>query len=194
MARVLRLTLDTSCVIHAVQTQRYRDQVDQLVELARSGRIGLWLTSAFVRDQSRASADRREANLAWLSQRPVIERAPGPFRLAYSPLGEDDVLATDAQADADRRIQQIVLPEGYRPGQLRDGDAAFMDRWRRKVTDVHHLTAHLMSRNDAFVTSDEDDLLKKRAALEAEVGIVVVNPEEAVEMTRQSQGGDGSSP
>jgi hypothetical protein len=30
---MLRLTLDTNCVIHAAQAQRYGPQVDELVEL-----------------------------------------------------------------------------------------------------------------------------------------------------------------
>jgi hypothetical protein len=34
-----------------------------------------------------------------------------------------------------------------------------MAKWRRKVNDVQHLTAHLMAGRGAFVTSDRDDML-----------------------------------
>ena len=63
-----------------------------------------------------------------------------------------------------------------------EDDAALMAKWRRKVTDVHHLTGHLMAGHDAFVTSDHDDMIKKRADLRARTGIVVVSPAEAVQM------------
>ena len=57
-----------------------------------------------------------------------------------------------------------------------------MAKWRQKVTDVHHLNRHMMAGHDAFVTSDHDDMLKKRADLRARIGIVVVSPAEAVQM------------
>jgi hypothetical protein len=38
---MIRFTLDTTCVIHAAQGQRYGSQIDELVELARSNRLGL---------------------------------------------------------------------------------------------------------------------------------------------------------
>jgi hypothetical protein len=44
---MLRLTVDTSWVIHGVETQGQQEQVNQLVELARAGCVELWLTSAF---------------------------------------------------------------------------------------------------------------------------------------------------
>ena len=42
-----------------------------------------------------------------------------------------------------------------------------MDKWSRKINDVQHLSAHSMAAHDAFVTSDEDDMIKKRVALQA---------------------------
>jgi hypothetical protein len=84
---MLRLTLDTNCVIHAAQAQPYGPQVDELVDLARDGRVDLWITEAFSVDQERAPTDKHQRNLAWLGQRPPIGRISGPFRLGYSALG-----------------------------------------------------------------------------------------------------------
>ena len=165
---MLRLTLDTCSVIDGAQAQAYGPQVDELVDLARDGRVSLWTTEAFEVDQERASLDKQQRNLAWLSDRSFIGRVPGPFRLGYSKLGGPDFLVDDdniAAVDA-----------------LLEDDAALMAKWRRKVTDVHHLTGHLMAGHDAFVTSDHDDMLKKRADLRARTGIVVVSPAEAVQM------------
>ncbi len=51
---MLRLTVDTSGVIHGAQAQQYGLQIDDLVDLARRGQIGLWITTAFAVDQETA--------------------------------------------------------------------------------------------------------------------------------------------
>jgi hypothetical protein len=169
---MLRLTLDTSSVIHGAQGQLYGSQIDELVELARDGQVGLWITTAFAVDQERAPADKHQRNLAWLSDRPLIGTVPGPWRLDYSPLGGTEGLLSDGHAAADAALREIL------PGRTSPAS-------RRKITDVQHLTAHLNAGHDAFVTSDHDDMLRKRDALRARTGIVVVNSVEAVEMARQ---------
>jgi len=179
---MLRFTLDTSGVIHAVQAQRYGPQVDELVELGRQGRVGLWITTAFGNDQERAPADKHQRNLAWLSERPLIGTVPGGFRLNYSRLGIDTALLSEEQAATVRTIDEILLPTRYQVGNLRADDEISMAKWRRKANDVQHLTAHLIAGHDAFVTSDDDDMLKKRAELQTRAGIVVVDPLEAVQM------------
>ncbi|HZA81128.1 MAG TPA: hypothetical protein VFC13_06600 [Actinomycetes bacterium] len=148
----------------------------------RQGQVGLWITTAFGNDQERAPADKHQRNLAWLSERPLIGTVPGGFRLDYSRLGIDTVLLSDEQATIVRTLDEILLPKRFQVGNLRADDEAAMAKWRRKVTDVQHLTAHLIAGHDAFVTSDDDDMLKKRADLQARTGIVVVNPAEAVQM------------
>jgi hypothetical protein len=174
---VLRLTLDTSCIIHAVQSQEYGPSVDQLVVFSRGGRVGLWLTSAFRADQSLARSDRLTANLEWLSKRPAIGWVPGPFRVGYSGLGNDDVLADNVLADADREIQDIILPARYRQGHTPQSA-----KWRRKINDIQHLTAHRLAGHDAFVTTDLHDILRRREKLRDRVGIVAIDPEEASAM------------
>jgi hypothetical protein len=83
-----------------------------------------------------------------------------------------------------------IMREGGRPGSRRsssgdpyrmsislsaaaasriEDDAALMAKWRQKVTDVHHLTGHLMAGHDALVTGDHD-MLKKRPSREHEPG------------------------
>jgi hypothetical protein len=181
---VLRLTLDTSSVIHGAQAQQYRIEVDELVDLARQGRVGLSITTAFDNDQERAPADKRQRNLDWLRRRPLIGTVPGGFRLDYSRLGIDTVLLSTDQAAIAKTIDEILLPKAYQVGNLRADDADAKARWRRKVSDVQHLVAHLIAGHDAFVTSDDDDMLKKQAELRARTRIVVVGPTEAVQMAR----------
>jgi hypothetical protein len=169
---MLRLTLDTSAVIHAAQGQRYGPRIDELAELAGQGRVGISITEAFAVDQERAPADKHQRNLEWLSRQPLISRIPGPFRFDYSALDGPDGFPTDEHAAADAAIRQILLR----------GKASTASR--RKITDVQHLTAHLIAGHDAFVTSDDDDMLKRRAEIQARTGITVINPAEAIQLAR----------
>ena len=171
-----------SSVIHGAQAQQYGPQVDELVDLARQGRVGLWITTGFGNDQERAPADKHQRNLAWLSEWPLIGTVPGALILDYSRLGIDSVLLSDEQAAIPKTIDEILLPKRYQDGNLRADDEAFMAKWRRKKNDVQHLLAHLIAGHDAFVTSDDDDMLKKLADLRARTGIIVVNPAEAVQL------------
>jgi hypothetical protein len=179
---MLRLTLDTSSVIHGAQAQPYGPAVDELVQLARQSRVGLWITTAFAVDQERAPADKHQRNLAWLSERPLIGTVPGPFRFGYSTWGGPDVFTDSDHGTADAALREILLPERFQPGRLDEDDPVLMAANRRKVTDVQHLTAHLMAGHDAFVTSDHDDMLKRRVELRARTGIVIVDPAEAVQL------------
>jgi hypothetical protein len=180
---LLRFTLDTCSVIDAAQAQPRGPLILELVDLGRQGRVGLWTTEAFTVDQERAPADEQQRNLVWLSARPASGRVPGPFRLGYSKLGGPDFrLDDDIAADA---LCEILLSERFQAERLDEDDAALMVKWRKKVTDVHHLTGHLMAGHDAFVTSDHHDLLRNRQAIRHRTGIVVVDPAEAVQMARR---------
>jgi hypothetical protein len=181
---MLRLTLDTSSVIHGAQAQEYGSQVDELVDLSRQDRVGLWITTAFAVDQERAPADKHQRNLAWLSERPTIGRVPGPWRVGYSGLEGPDGFIDDDHAAADLALREIILPKELQRGRLDEHDAALLALNRRKVTDVQHLTAHLMAGHDAFVTDDHDDMLDNVDAIRRRTGIVVIDPAEAVQLVQ----------
>jgi hypothetical protein len=187
---VWKLTLDTSCVIHAVQKQGHAAAVENLVGAARTGRLALFLTAAFTADLSRASAANRGANLAWLAEQPILRGVPGPFRLDYSRLDGRDVLIADEQAVVITRIENIVLPHRYQVGRVNDADPDFAAKRNRKMHDVQHLAAHYMAGHDAFVTSDEDDILKKRGRLRRETAIVALSLDEAVAAFREEGDAD----
>jgi hypothetical protein len=113
---MLRLTLDTSSILHGVLGQEYGAAVDELVKLGRAGRVGLWINTAFANDQQRASAERHQRNLAWLSQRPHIGTVPGGFRLNYSRLGIDTTLLSPEQKAIAQSLDETLLPKAYQAG------------------------------------------------------------------------------
>lgn len=73
MAKVQTLTLDTSCVIAAVQQPKHAGAVEPLTDEERAGQVKLWLTAAFVADQTRASSEHLQANLAWLAGLSILQ-------------------------------------------------------------------------------------------------------------------------
>jgi hypothetical protein len=133
-------------------------------------------------DQETAPLDKAQLNLARLSQQPVIGRIPGPWRLGYSGLEGPDGFPDDDHAAADLALREIILTAQLQRARLDENDPAQLARNRDKVTDVQHLTAHLMAGYDAFVTSDHNDMLRHRQAIRDRTGIVVVDPAEAVQL------------
>lgn len=184
---MLTFTLETGCIIAAVQQQEHAKNVERLTKLAREGQVTLWLTAAFAADQTRASIEYVRANQAWLAEQPVLQAAPGPFRLDYSYLDGPDVLVSDEQAAVIDAIEDLVLPPEYRVGQLPTDGEQFMAKWSRKINDVQHLAAHHRACHDAFVTGDHDDIVKRRDQLWERVGILVYTPGEAVEAINSQQ-------
>lgn len=181
---VLRLTLDTNCVIHAVAGHPFGADVEDLVSLCQQGDAELWLTTAWDQDQEHAGDERRAANLRWISERPILGWVPQPLLLDYgAPLGRV-ALADERTAAAGQVIQEILLPPDLRPGAFDTSDPHLMARWRKRARDVQHLTSHVLHRHDLFVTSDGDDMVTKRDALLRRVGIVIETPAEAAQRIR----------
>lgn len=144
----------------------------------------LWLTTAWDQDQETAGDERRAANLRWISQRPVLGWIPQPLRLDYgAPLGRV-TLADDRTAAAAQVIEEILLPPDLRMGAVDTSDPQLMARWRKRVRDVQHLASHVFHRHDVFVTSDGDDMIKKKDALRRRVGILIDTPAEAAQRIR----------
>jgi hypothetical protein len=183
---VLRLTIDTSLVIHSVQGQHFAAEVDELVEFARAGLVDLSLTTAFEVDQERAMPVYRAQNLDWLSQHPMIARVLQVACWDYSDWGGGSAWGADDSERVNAELEKIVLRPQYQVGSVDVSDPAYMQKWRRAVTDVQHLLAHHASGNDAFVTSDDDDMVKKKDAIRMATGIVTYGVPEAVQVVRSS--------
>jgi hypothetical protein len=180
---MLRLTLDTCSVIDGAQAQPYGPQMAELWGLARDGRVRLWITEAFTVDQDA----RRRTSSSATGSGSASNRSSGPSRgrsgsATPSWAGLTSSSTTTKPSPSTPSCARSSCASDTQAANLQEDDAALMAKWRQKVTDVHHLTGHLMAGHDAFVTSDHDDMLKKRADLQARIGIVVVSPAEAVQM------------
>ena len=183
---VLRFTLDTSCVIHAVSKEAYGPEVEELVRLCGQGAGELWLTTAFDEDQENAGEARRAANLRWINERPFKGRIGQPLRCDFSVLDGRSIVIDQRTSDAVEAIEEILLSADFRRTSLSAGDSRIAERWRRRIKDVQHLGAHFFYRHDVFVTTDKDDMIKKRDKLRRQTGIVIENPSEAVLRARNA--------
>jgi hypothetical protein len=188
----LRFTLDTNCVIHAAQHGQYATEVANLVTIAQTGAIDIFLTGAFELDQEKAQTQNLVQNLEWLQARPVVTRVVQPWRFNFSPIGNPGHgLVADAKQQAlIKKLESIMLSAHLRPGQFDpETEPDLQEKFRRKVADVQHLGGHLMSNNDYFVTTDSDDMLseRKKARIFEASSIQVIDPIEALQIARQSR-------
>jgi hypothetical protein len=99
--------------------------------------------------------------------------------LGYSKRGGPDVHISEEHAAIDTVLREILARN-----LQEDAAGAMTAKSRQKVTDVQHLTAHLMAGHDAFVTSDQRDMLRRRDVIRERTRIVIVDPAEAVAMAR----------
>jgi hypothetical protein len=165
------LTLDTNLLVEYWRTQAKRHVVEELIELARLGRIALAVTARIRED---VPHDPLAAEVNRLPELGVAEE-PSVARLGYWILGRD-VLGSDAFIEAQEEIDEILAARGRTPPDWRDWD---------------HLHAHHLRGRDAFLTWDRRlleaaDLLAERLAIRA------LTPEEYL-VKRLGSGADEES-
>lgn len=172
------LTLDTCVVLAAVNREESHDlaSIDQLFELAASGRISIQLTEAFRRDLSRTIKDEATsaARRNWLAESPVMPSpVGGVFRLDVSLLGSNDMLC-DKRTETlnDTLIELLGVNRS-----LADPSKAY--------SDIDHLLAHAISGADILVTVDERTILNKQEEL-WRLGLKVLKPGEALHQVTET--------
>jgi hypothetical protein len=156
--------------------------------LCAEGAGEVWLTTAFDEDQETAGDARRAANRRWISERPIAGWLGQPLRLNFSVLDGRSILIDERTEQACKAIEEILLPPSFRGARLNAADAPLMNKWRKRVKDVQHLGAHVFYRHDVFVTTDVDDMIKKRDELFSRAGVLVETPGEGVRRARLSLG------
>lgn len=190
---MLTFTLDTGCVIAAVNNEPEAGDVEHLVGLARAGEIRLARTTGFEADQTTAAPKNQRQNLNWLRSVPILSAA-GVLRFSSgdvdeqgNPISKRDRVnypffnsggfGGPGTTQWEKQIKAILLP-----GVLSTENAG------RRMIDVHHLLAHQMAGHDYFVTLNSNDMITggRRERLRSGVRIKVITPAEAVHIAAQS--------
>ena len=169
---LLTYLLDTGCLI-AAQTpgEPHHLAAEGLVRAGMAGDVSLITATSVEYDLEAASPELAQVRRAWLASRPFIRRVPGPFTLDVSRLDWGDVLVSDEQAESLGKLKKILgTPAPAEPD----------NRWRRRQIDRHHASAALLAQADGLVTTDRDDILRRRDAILTECGLLVLDPEEAI--------------
>ena len=97
---VLRLTLDTNCVLDAVTGHPFGTGVEELARLCGQGGVELWLTTAWDQDQETAiRSPRGGPKISWGG--PPLTPATGKYRLRFDLAPPAD---GDQRAEVDRPV------------------------------------------------------------------------------------------
>jgi len=157
---MLTLTLDTNCFFDYLE----RDSlyVQELFELAAKGNIELAATTRIVTDTLDAWKGTGTSPI-WEKIRsllPSIRVVGSAARLGSTRLGWGDFLISQSESDKLKKLHEI-MPTA-------------------QIDDVDHLYGHITAGRDIFVTSD-GHFLKQRKQLKEQFGVVIMNPNEAVQ-------------
>jgi len=166
-----KLTLDTNCVINLfdfnAQTPTSVDALSEIIRYGLSGKANVAITTRVEADLlGDRNADRKEHMLRTIALLPVIGTV---LRWDVSKWGGGDVWGGSHSGKIASEIQGILFPG------LTSNDR----RYKNKQMDIDHLVGHVINRRDVFVTDDKD-ILKKKDALRASPGIIVMTPAKCV--------------
>ena len=169
---MIKLTLDTNCIINLLDNKSgSATSVDELAEIIRYGLEGDVNISITTRVDSDISNDkdavRKSEMLKRVSMFPTVGTV---FRLDVSRFDSGDVLAGESHQ---------VLEDGLR-GILFPGLKIEDPHHHNKINDIDHLIGHKINKRDIFVTDDRQ-ILKKADTLKVSIGIVVMDPKNALE-------------
>jgi hypothetical protein len=181
---VLRVTLDTDCLIDLVDPEsdgRFKAEMRRLGELAEQGKVELTYPATSLREFDRdLDPERRAARRAAARDaHPAlagVERPIGVSRLNVSKWDDASmVLGDDGDAQLDESVRDVMRPD---PRPVPD-DAII----ERKLSDIDNLLAHARSGRDVFVTGNTDDFTPLRCKVLAErLGIIVQTPPEVLKL------------
>jgi hypothetical protein len=168
----LKLTLDTNSIIYLFdKTPDKAESFDDLATLIRyglSGKAEIAITTRVESDLlSDPDEERRLQMLRSINMFPVLGTIA---RLDVTKLDGGDVLAGPELARLHDEVQQILFP----------GLAATDKRYRNKINDIDHVVGHKLNSRDIFVTDDRG-IWRRRAALQAGPGVVVMKPVECTQ-------------
>jgi hypothetical protein len=169
MAVVPKITLDTNCVINLFDkgsdTATSVSELETIVRSAMSQKADLAVTTRTESDILKDKDEgRRSELLGRLRLLPVVGTVA---RWDVSKWDDGDVWGDERTDRLTEEVRQIVFP----------GLTSDSPRFGNKINDVDHLVGHFLNGRDIFVTDDRD-ILRRRDALKASPGIVVMSPAE----------------
>ena len=156
-----KVTIDACIPQELWKTQDRANIVMSLLDLACDGGVDLAITTRVDQDIPNMPLSARIRELPEVG----VQRIGAPFRLDFSKLDGDDVLASTSFGEVSESIDAELQREGLSERKRPD--------WR----DWDHLHGHYSAGRDVFLTWD-GGILGIASQLKARLGITVMMPEE----------------
>lgn len=172
MPDVPKITLDANCVINLFDsnsaTATSVEELEAILRGAMSQKADIAVTTRAESDIAKDKDEARRADLlARLRLLPVIGTVG---RWEVSKWNSGDKWGDEQTERLTEEVRQIVFPS-LTPESPRYGN---------KINDIDHLVGHFLNGRDIFVTDDRD-IVRRRDALKASPGIVVMTPKECTD-------------
>ena len=168
---MLRLTLDTNCIINLERGTGQAASVRRLIDLHRDGVIKVFVGSVSASENQPGGQEL--SNFSAFEQRlktlglETLPRALPVARIGMWLLGEA-VLGDDGDENLESEIRNIVHPtseDSYADHVKAKGldiDDPIDPKWRNMQCDIDGLMAHIREGHDLFVTEDKHFLATSR--------------------------------
>lgn len=165
---MLRLTLDTNCIINLERGTGQAASVRRLVDLHREGVIQVFVSSVSASESQPGGL--APSNFSAFEQRletlglETLPRARPVLRYGMS-FYDEAVWGGDDDEDLESEIRGIVHPNSevsyadYVNATGVDIDGPIDPKWRNKQCDIDGLVAHIREGHDVFVTEDRRHFL-----------------------------------
>jgi len=176
MSDILKITLDTNCVINLLdfysETATSVDYITELIRFSHLKKIDIAITTRVENDvENDGDEKRRNKMLERIGQFPIIGTMG---RFGVTKFGGGDIYVSNEEVKLREELKNIIFP-GLLPSDKRNNN---------KVNDIDHLVGHIINKRDIFVTEDKE-ILRKRDTLKISPGIVVISPQECVEYVEE---------
>lgn len=168
---MLKITLDSNCIIYlfdpSAQTPISVEELSQIIKYGFSRDVDIAITTRAEIDLERdKNSQRKDEMVKKLSMFPMIGSV---IRWDVSKWDKGDFYIDEKQQGLWDELKRVIFPG------LKQEDK----KYNNKVSDIDHLVGHLINRRDIFVT-DDLGLLKKAETLKNSLGLVVMNPADAL--------------
>ena len=167
--QMLKITLDTTNIIDYFE--RDKTYISPIIDLANLGKLDLAITTRVPIDLMRDKDEfRRNAILEQLNRSKEIRTIGAPFRLDMSFLDSGDFVIGDDEAKWIKEIETCLFPSL----------AMNSKRLDNKLCDCDHLAAHILSKRDVFLTTD-NNYIDKMGRLNIIQPVSILTPREFIE-------------
>lgn len=174
---LLKITLDTNCVINAFDEQHCSatstEDIEKLFELSQLEQVDVAVTTRLAADLLNDKDPVRRAHVLGCAS--TIPTVGTVGRWGTSVWDGGDMWVGSRDEGLIEEVQSVLFPN------LSKSDK----RYSNKINDIDHIVGHLSNDRDIFVT-DDGGVWRKRKQLRQKVGVTIMRPSECLKFIESS--------